>query len=788
MRTWFWTAVLLALVNAGPDSARAVVMRLSPCDDAADGVEFSNSFWLSDGPPELDGKLALGFQEFGSPYEPAMRFQVNGLARGDSVAYARLRFTTLGGDLLDTLRMAYRGLYHCTARPFSQDFRPSQIPATNAVVEWALLDPWGYGPAYDPLYTFGPDLSPLVNEILASDHWPVLPTGAFLSLSLDLQPATGRRSQFCKFADTGSVWAPVLLEIYPQLADAFLAFPGLGRVESGGATINFAHMATVDCYFVYGIAPGAYLWAQGVTRTLLPEVDPMRDVHGGAACEIELSDLEPDTQYYGQLCFSRPGRETYHTSAEFTFRTQRAPGAAFCFDIVADPHLEMKQDAHLDRDIDLYRTALRNVGGDAPDFWIGMGDFAITLEAGTGVRSIEEARRIYIEERNFEAEAMGAIPFYLVLGNHEGEVGWLDFGGDGIYRWSWMARTEFVPNPRPTGFYSGNRGSDLRIPPPEDYYAWEWGDALFVVLDPFRPTVNKPHNYGGAGSRDGWDWTLGREQYDWLLQVLEASTRSWKFVFIHHLVGGVLEPVWGPYGRGGTEAVKYDVAGRPSFEWGGEDTLGVDVFAAQRPGWNAGPIHDMLRDHGVTAVFHGHDHCYVQQSLDGVVYQECPMPSDANYGPGLWGSGAYEHGARLDNSGHLRVAVSPDEVRVEYVRAYLPGEGSNGHVERTYVISAGASSASTPLPVVPSLRLRPNPARGMVWIDAAYSSGTPAWLSVHDVAGRTVGTRVLPRRAPGAPLPWEPRDAAGRPLSSGIYQVRLHSAEGIEERRLLWVR
>jgi hypothetical protein len=39
---------------------------------------------------------------------------------------------------------------------------------------------------------------------------------------------------------------------------------------------------------------------------------------------------------------------------------------------------------------------------------------------------------------------------------------------------------------------------------PEDYYAWEWGDALFVAIDPFWYTTTKPFigNIGGGESSD----------------------------------------------------------------------------------------------------------------------------------------------------------------------------------------------------------------------------------------------------------------------------------------------
>ena len=88
-----------------------------------------------------------------------------------------------------------------------------------------------------------------------------------------------------------------------------------------------------------------------------------------------------------------------------------------------------------------------------------------------------------------------------------------------------IARKEYLLNPIPDGFYSGNEdqlpaigGDEYR----EDYYSWEWGDVLFVVLDPFQYTMTKPYgNVTGSGeendetvSSDQWNWSLGQDQYD----------------------------------------------------------------------------------------------------------------------------------------------------------------------------------------------------------------------------------------------------------------------------------
>ena len=158
-----------------------------------------------------------------------------------------------------------------------------------------------------------------------------------------------------------------------------------------------------------------------------------------------------------------------------------------------------------------------------------------------------------------------------------------------------------------------------------------------------------------------------------------ASTATFKFVFVHNLVGGLDGQM-----RGGVEAA-------PFFEWGGATPTGSSGFGAKRPGWGL-PIHPLLVRYGVTAVFHGHDHLYARQELDGVVYQEVPQPSARNTssGPNLAAQYHYASGTILSSSGHLRVTVSPDRVTAQYVRAWLPANETaqqrNGQVDDTWSV------------------------------------------------------------------------------------------------------
>lgn len=183
----------------------------------------------------------------------------------------------------------------------------------------------------------------------------------------------------------------------------------------------------------------------------------------------------------------------------------------------------------------------------------------------------------------------------------------------------------------------------------ENYYIFHWGDALFVALDPYWPTTGRQRG-------DLWRWTLGRPQYDWLQQTLEQSNAKFKFVFIHHAIAANSEPT-----RGGVEAARYG-------ESGGLDAEGKNAFAERRPGW-AAPIHQLLVRHGVNIVFHGHDHFYAREELDGVVYQLVPQPGNprAAQPPRNAQEYGYRSGVIRGGAGYVRVGVSVETTQVDYV-------------------------------------------------------------------------------------------------------------------------
>ncbi len=250
------------------------------------------------------------------------------------------------------------------------------------------------------------------------------------------------------------------------------------------------------------------------------------------------------------------------------------------------------------------------------------------------------------------------------------------------------ARNRYFPTPAPDGIYTGDKEPLKSIGLLKDYYAWTWGDALFVVLDNYWHSpacVDNPFQDGGGPKppdgnkdRDWWAVTLGDAQYQWFKRTLEQSKARYKFVFAHHVLGT---------GRGGIE--ESDL-----YEWGGKNKRGDSEFGQKRPDW-ALPVHQLMVKHGVTIFFQGHDHLFACQQRDGIVYQEVPNPADQGYV--AYNQDRYLSGVTLPNSGYLRVAVSPEQVKVDYVRCYLPKDETDqrktGEVAHTYTIKAKPSHA-----------------------------------------------------------------------------------------------
>lgn len=425
----------------------------------------------------------------------------------------------------------------------------------------------------------------------------------------------------------------------------------LGCPTDKSVIVSILSAENIDGYIEYGTSSGNYT-----------EKTEKISISAEKPAEIVLNNLKSNKQYFYRLICLRHGQASLVSQTEYSFHTCRAKGSSFCFVVQADSHLDEQSS------LELYKKTLLNELLEKPDFLIDLGDTFMTDKLAE-INDTNIQNR-YLMQRGFFSHSAHSVPLYLVLGNHDGETGWiLDGTENNIAISSAKARKTYFPNPEPDDFYSGNISIEKFVGIRENYYAWTWGDALFVVLDPYSYTTRKP-----GRNVDNWGWTMGDKQYKWFKEALEKSNAKFKFVFCHQLIGE------GEEGRGGTEFAKY-------YEMGGFNKDNTWGFDEKRPGW--GKTHSPVNGRQQCNVFfHGHDHFFAKQELDGIIYQLVPQPSHPNFkNAGQAEVYGYISGDILPNSGHLRVTVSDEQVAVEYIRTSQQKNDGQKNNQAAYVYS-----------------------------------------------------------------------------------------------------
>ncbi|MFC1760989.1 metallophosphoesterase [Planctomycetota bacterium] len=441
----------------------------------------------------------------------------------------------------------------------------------------------------------------------------------------------------------------------------------LGCPTDRSIKINLLLQADCEVILEYGKASGLY-----------PHKTQQFLVQAHIPFEIELTGLDPNTQYYYHVLTYNLSGAIVKKSPEYRFHTQRLPGNGFSFCVQGDSHPERSKKTF---DAQLYDRTLRTALSDRPDFYIMMGDdFSVDTIKPVQINANLVTER-YLIQRDYLKPLSHSTPLYLVNGNHEHAARYLlDGTPNNIAVWAQTARNRYYPQPKPDDFYTGNEEPVEFIGHLENYFAWTWGDALFVAIDPYWSSPIAVD--GGYGVNwhapamkkkvDKWQITLGEKQYRWLQKTLAESQAKWKFVFAHHVNGSE---------RGGVEVAHL-------YEWGGENKKGHWEFDKYRPNWEL-PIHQLMVKHGVTIFFQGHDHVFARQELDGVTYVTTPYPADPTYA--ALNATRFVSGDVFGGSGYARVVVDDNSVQVEYIRTFLPDDENtqqvNGQVEYNFKIT-----------------------------------------------------------------------------------------------------
>lgn len=343
------------------------------------------------------------------------------------------------------------------------------------------------------------------------------------------------------------------------------------------------------------------------------------NIKANAPFNFDFKNLSPNTKYNYHLFYKKTGEKNFVKSKTYYFSTPKKSKEEFTFTVIADSHLDENCDTAI------YKNTLQNVEKIQPDFHIDLGDTFMVDKYGSEYKnSIKQ----YLAQRYYFGLISHSSPLFLVHGNHDGESG---NSRNGMTEWAEAQRTKYFP--------SKNY---------KKYYSFTWGNALFVVLDPFEQTLKD-------GNDNPWNRTLGKEQYYWLENTLKTSKAPYKFVFIHNLVGGLDGK---GKARGGAEAV-------PFYEWGGKNKEGVDEFQKFRPDLKL-PIHELLKKYGVNIVFHGHDHVYAKENYDGIIYQCLPQPGTKNFGNLTYAKDYGYKGKIYNYPGFLKIKVGKF-ITVEYL-------------------------------------------------------------------------------------------------------------------------
>lgn len=444
----------------------------------------------------------------------------------------------------------------------------------------------------------------------------------------------------------------------------------LGRPTNNSIAVSVLTSENISAYVEFGYTKSRYSGKSSII-----------EIQANIPGVIDLKGLKENSKVYYRIRYKNKVATNFESSIQKSFMTARKVGSTFSFSVQGDTHPERAGQMF---NAELYQVTMANIVSQQPDFHILLGDdFSIDplLDKGQGTQANIE--KIYKTHRDWLSISGASVPIFLVNGNHEQAAAYLLDGTDtNPAVLAGNARNKFYPLPAPDAFYTGDSTPVSGIGLLRDYYSWSWGDALFISLDPYWHSKNAVDNVasttpvtdqtadtttnkkgqtkvsnkpaqgaGGSGKTANlWSIGIGDEQYAWLKKTLETSKAKYKFIFAHHVMGT---------GRGAVEV-------STDYEWGGVDPKGKTTFEKERPNWEL-PIHDLMVKNKVSIFFQGHDHIFVHQERDGLIYQSMPNPADDTFT--MFNSDAYKSGTKAPNSGHVRVTVTPSQAKVEYFLA-----------------------------------------------------------------------------------------------------------------------
>lgn len=364
------------------------------------------------------------------------------------------------------------------------------------------------------------------------------------------------------------------------------------------------------------------------------------DMKPNDIADLRLKGLESGTRYVYEVLAGVEGDGTEQKIAGGGFKTQMVKPDKFSFALFSDSHITPVAPER----VGVLGQVADTIAFRKPDFAMALGDNiqALCKTHGGPFVNPDDPRISYTLYRQALRHLPSEMALFNVIGNWEGENGWHP---EQARAWARETRMRMVPGPCPRSYPEG--GS-----PDGGYYAFTWGDVLFVTLHVTGYTLTNHAMQSREGKVD--DWTLGDRQLAWLTECLKNSHARWKLIFGHHTVGGRAgDDLNSRYGRGGARA--------------------AHVGEQQK-------IHELMLKYGVQAFFYGHDHVFTFQEADGIPYI-CVGSAGA---PWKFTSEETGYPWSVPDSGFVWVDVDREQMNVSFIAPDASAQG--GRELKHYVI------------------------------------------------------------------------------------------------------
>ncbi len=292
---------------------------------------------------------------------------------------------------------------------------------------------------------------------------------------------------------------------------------------------------------------------------------------------------------------------------EKVFDTAKAKGETIRFGMTADMHEGNSKG--FNNLVEKYGEFFHDLDAD---FWITMGDFF----GWDNARATEQYMYDFPTLDFFEKVNTSKVPVIRVMGNHE-QVNFFTAPDNKNQKYAplgYDGNISFVGQAFEDLFPINDHGiadvlAAANQPDHKVFFSFEWGDATFVVLDPYFYTEYQPSHC------DEGSYTLGPEQTAWFKNILAESNSTWVLVFMHQTGATQEDPYWDwrdlyrCYGRGGVQ----------SLQSSHKTSALTDELIA-----------DMSERDNIV-VFTGHDHIGAYNNFNGIHFISVPNVAQWNW-------------------------------------------------------------------------------------------------------------------------------------------------------------